>query len=246
MRYGIISDIHANLEALKLALAHLDTQSIDHILCLGDVVGYNANPHECVEIVRKRALCTIQGNHERMVLGASLMGVRKETVEATEWTRRQLGEDDLKWLGSLPEDMLCPVDDKILLVHGSVRDKDEYVLSPDVIRENINELKRRHPQVKVCFFGHSHYPMVIGAPEVHTRFHETRTITLHPDRLYLINPGSVGQPRDGCPLAAWAIYDNERLTVTIYRQPYDVPATQKKMIDAGLDKRLAQRLEVGK
>ncbi len=246
MKYGVISDIHANLEALKVVLAHLDEQKVDQIICLGDVIGYNADPKECIKVVRARALCTIQGNHERMVLGASLVGVRRETIEATEWTRRQLDDEEMRWIEALPEEMLCPVDDRILLVHGSPRDKDEYVLSPDAIRENLNELRRRFPKVKICFFGHSHYPMVIGAPEVHTRFHETRTIALNPDRVYLINPGSVGQPRDGCPLAAWAILDMDKSTITIYRKPYEIQATQKKMIDAGIDKRLAQRLEVGK
>ncbi|HVY62549.1 MAG TPA: metallophosphoesterase family protein [Planctomycetota bacterium] len=244
MRYGIIADIHANLEALSKAVAFLEEQKVDKFLCLGDIIGYNADPAACIKIIRDKCSHVISGNHERMVLGASLYGVRKETLEATEWTRNQLPAEDLKYIEGLPDE--AKVTDKILIVHGSPRDKDEYILSTDAIRENVATLKSRFPDVKVCFFGHSHYPMVIGAPEVHTRFHETRKLDLDPNRIYLINPGSVGQPRDGCPLSSFAIFDDEAWQVTIFRQPYDIPATQKKILDAGIDKKLAARLEVGK
>ena len=244
MRYGIIADIHSNLEALTKALATLEEQKVDQVLCLGDVIGYNADPGECIKLVREKCSHVISGNHERMVLGANLYGVRKETLEATEWTRNKLSPDELKYIESIPEE--ARVSEKILIVHGSPRDKDEYILSTDAIRDNAAVLKTKYPEVKVCFFGHSHYPMVIGAPEVHTRFHETRTLSLNPDRVYMINPGSVGQPRDGCPLSAFAIYDDAANTVTIYRQPYDIKATQEKILAAGIDKKLASRLEVGK
>lgn len=244
MKYGVIADIHANLEALRTVLAFLEEQKVDEILCLGDVIGYNADPVECLRLVRERCSAVIQGNHERMVLGTSLYGVRKETLEATEWTRSQLSPEDLKYIESLPEEKRIGSD--ILIVHGSPRDKDEYILSTDAIRENIQALRARHPDVKICFFGHSHYPMVIGAPEVHTRFHETRKLDLDRGRLYLVNPGSVGQPRDACPLSSFAIFDTDAWAVTIYRLPYDIPATQKKIIDAGIDRKLASRLEVGK
>ncbi len=244
MRYGIIADIHANLEALTKSIAFLDEQKVDKILCLGDVIGYNADPSECIKIVRERCSAVIQGNHERMVLGASLYGVRKETLEATEWTRSKLTPDELRYIEGLADE--AKVGDPILLVHGSPRDKDEYILSTDAIRENVQWLKAHHPEVRACFFGHSHYPMVIGAPEVHTRFHETRKLDLNQDRIYLINPGSVGQPRDGCPLSSFAIFDDVAWSVTIYRQAYDIPATQKKIVDAGIDRKLALRLDVGK
>jgi predicted phosphodiesterase len=244
MKYGIIADIHANLEALENALNFLETQKVDQILCLGDVIGYNADPVECVRRVREKCSAVIQGNHERMVLGASLFGVRKETLDATEWTKNKLSPEDLKYVESLPEE--AKVGTSILLVHGSPRDKDEYILSTDVIRDNVMILRQKHPDVKVCFFGHSHYPMVIGPPEVHTRFHETRTITLDPSRIYLINPGSIGQPRDACPLSSFAVFDEAAWSVTIHRLPYDIAATQKKIIDAGIDKKLAARLELGK
>ena len=244
MRYGVIADIHANLEALNKTIEFLESEKVDQILCLGDVIGYNADPGACIKVVREKCQAVIQGNHERMVLGASLYGVRKETLEATEWTKNQLSPDELKYIEALPEE--TKVGDKILLVHGSPRDKDEYILSTDAIRENVQTLKAQHPDVKVCFFGHSHYPMVIGAPEVHTRFHETRKLDLDQSRLYLINPGSVGQPRDTCPLASFAVFDDDKWTVTIHRLPYDIAATQKKILDAGIDKKLAARLEVGK
>ena len=244
MKYGIIADVHANLEALENALKFLEAQKVDQVLCLGDLVGYNADPVECTRLVRTRCSAVIQGNHERMVLGASLFGVRKETLDATEWTRNRLSPEDLKYLESLPEE--AKVGNGILLVHGSPRDKDEYILSTDVSRDNVTMLRQKFPEVKICFFGHSHYPMVIGPPEVHTRFHETRTVNLDKNRIYLVNPGSIGQPRDGCPLSSLAIFDEEAWTVTIHRLPYDIAATQKKIIDAGIDRKLASRLEVGK
>ncbi len=244
MRYGIIADIHANVEALDATLKFLENEKVDKILCLGDMVGYNADPVACVRIVREKCSAVIQGNHERMVLGASLFGVRKETLDATEWTRNQLSPEDLKYLESLPEE--TRVGNGILLVHGSPRDKDEYILSTDVIRDNVTILRAKHPDVKVCFFGHSHYPMVIGPPDVHTRFHETRTVPLDKGRIYLINPGSIGQPRDACPLSSFAIFDEDSWSVTIHRLPYDVAATQKKILGAGIDRKLAARLEVGK
>jgi predicted phosphodiesterase len=244
LRYGIIADIHANLEALEKCFTFLEGEKVDEILCLGDVIGYNADPSECIKLVRAKCKAVISGNHERMVLGASLYGVRKETLEATEWTRNKLSPDELKYIENLPEEQR--ITDEILIVHGSPRDKDEYILSTDAIRENVQTLKAKYPEVKVCFFGHSHYPMVIGAPEVHTRFHETRTLDLDKSRLYLINPGSVGQPRDGCPLSSFAIFDSEAWKITIFRQTYDIASTQKKILDAGIDKKLAARLDVGK
>jgi predicted phosphodiesterase len=244
MKYGIIADIHANLEALENALRVLEAERVEKILCLGDVIGYNADPVACLKLAREKCAVVIQGNHERMVLGASLYGVRKETLEATEWTRSRLSPDDLKYIESLPEE--ARVDESILLVHGSPRDKDEYILSTDAIRENMHVLRTKHPEVKVCFFGHSHYPMVIGPTEVHPRFQETRKFDLDRNKVYMINPGSVGQPRDACPLSSFAVFDADAWTVTIYRLPYDIPATQKKILEAGIDRRLASRLEVGK
>ena len=133
MRYGIIADIHANLEALEKCLAFLESEKVDEILCLGDVIGYNADPSECLKLVRAKCKAVISGNHERMVLGASLYGVRKETLEATEWTKNQLSPDELKYIEGLADE--TKVGEKILLVHGSPRDKDEYILSTDAIRD---------------------------------------------------------------------------------------------------------------
>ncbi len=244
MKYGIIADIHANLEALENAIGFLEAEKVDEILCLGDVIGYNADPVACLKLVREKCSKVIQGNHERMVLGASLYGVRTETLEATAWTRNQLSPEDLKYIEGLPEE--ATVGREILLVHGSPRDKDEYIISTDAIRDNMEALRARYPDVKICFFGHSHYPMVIGPPEIHYRFQETRRIDLDPNRVYLVNPGSVGQPRDACPLSSFAVFDTDAWAVTIYRQPYDLATTQKKIIDAGIDRKLAARLEVGK
>jgi diadenosine tetraphosphatase ApaH/serine/threonine PP2A family protein phosphatase len=179
-----------------------------------------------------------------MMMGKSREGVRQEVIDVIEWTRKQLAEDDIEFLEGLGEQV--HVDERILIVHGSPRDGDEYILSTDAIRENVEMLGQTQPEVRVCFFGHSHFPMVIGLPEIHTRFHETRTIELDPNRLYLINPGSVGQPRDGCSKCAFGLYDSEKSTITIFREEYDMETTQDKILEAGLDPKLAARLQLGK
>lgn len=244
MRYGLLADIHGNLEALEHALHVLAAEGAEELLCLGDVIGYNANPAECVDLVRERCSVTIKGNHERMVLGGSLDGVRQETIDATTWTRLQLSEDQLAWLEALPE--TARVGGDVLMVHGSPVDPDEYILTTDAIRESMSALKRDHPGVRICFYGHTHFPMFIGLPELHMRFHEQRTLGLRPDRIYLINPGSVGQPRDGCAKTAFALYDTDAAEVTFYRGEHDVKRAQDKIRAAGLSERFASRLGRGK
>jgi len=245
MRLGVVSDIHGNLEALESVLAALDQRDVDRIVCLGDIVGYNANPKECLAIVRERCPVAIRGNHERMVLGGALKGLRKETRNATSWTRSQLTQEETAYLASLPDEAV--VDDAAaLLVHGSPRDPDEYILSDDVIHASLDLLARDYPDARICFFGHSHFPMVLGPPDVHVRLRETQTVRLLPDRRYLVNPGSVGQPRDSCPLASCAVYDTDEKTIELLRLEYDLEKTQRKIREAGLADRLALRLALGR
>ena len=243
MRYGIVGDIHGNLEALEVALGILEEQGVDQLLCLGDVVGYNADPVRCVEIIRDKCAAVIKGNHERMVLGLDRHVVRQETADAITWTRDQLSDADITWLRNLPEAL--DVGEHVRIVHGSPRDCDEYILSGEIMRDNLLYLEQQMPGVRVCFFGHSHYPMVVNMRELHMRFAETRRVRVVPDLVTLINPGSVGQPRDGCPLSAFALYDDETSEVTLFRAPYDITKAQAKIRAAGLGEKLALRLAKG-
>lgn len=245
MRLGIVSDIHANLEALESALQALDDGGVEQIVCLGDIVGYNANPRECIALVRERCRLAIKGNHERMVLGGSLAGLRKETIDATTWTRSQLNQEEVEYLARLANQAVVE-EAGALLVHGSPRDPDEYILSDGIIDASLELFARDYPEARVCFFGHSHFPMVLGPPDVHVRFHETQTVKLRPGRRYLVNPGSVGQPRDSCPLASCAIFDTDEDTVQVLRVEYDVETTKRKVREAGLADRFADRLSLGR
>ncbi|GIW72418.1 MAG: metallophosphatase family protein [Planctomycetota bacterium] len=244
MRYAIISDIHGNLEALETVLAHIEQEGVEQVLCLGDVVGYNANPKECLDLVRAHCAAVIQGNHERMVLGEDLDLVHPSTRHAIEWTRQQLDAEDLAYIAGMPERLEWQ--DDILLVHGSPRDRDEYILTAEALRENFLYLQEHFPRTRMCLFGHSHFPMIVAVPQLHAPLHETTTVKLEPGAVSLVNPGSVGQPRDGCPLASFAIYDTDDPSVTVVRCAYPIVKAQQKVRAAGLHERIALRLGLGR
>jgi predicted phosphodiesterase len=244
LRLGVISDIHGNLEALEMAFRRLEDMGAERFVCLGDVIGYNASPKECLDLVRERCEAVVQGNHERMVLGKDLDIVHPSTRAAILWTRKQLTDDDIEWVELLPEQAL--VGEGVLLVHGAPRHTDEYILTARGMKENYILTCEQFPGVRACFFGHTHLPMVACPPEAHVQFHETREVPLAADALAMVNPGSVGQPRDGCPLSSFALYDDEACTVTIVRSPYAIVRAQQKVRDAGLNERLARRLALGR
>lgn len=245
MRYAVISDIHANLEALEVALNTLEDEGVDEYFILGDLVGYNASPGEVVDRVQKLDPCyCISGNHDRYLTGETPMrGVRGVTAETIEWTRDQVSEEQYNYVDSL--DTTCEVDEDWLLVHGSPRDKDEYILSMNGMRKNLRYLEMHYPDVEICFFGHTHIPSVVSAEQHQTTFEEDRTIPIQDSRPVLINPGSVGQPRDGVKYSSFALFDTEEMEVTIFRRPYEISETQRKIRDAGLAEKSAERLEQG-
>ncbi len=244
MKFGIFGDIHANLEALSTVLDLMKQEKVDQIFCLGDIVGYNANPAECIELLRKQEVLCISGNHDRFTSGEVDAVIRAETRQVIEYTRRALSDDQMDFIASLPEERSWQ--DIFLFVHGSPRHKDEYINSLQVARSNLNLLRREKPYVAICFYGHTHLPYVISSKEIITDIHYTKTIELDKKFTYLINTGSVGQPRDQCPLASCAIFDIDQHNITYYRLKYDITTTQKKIIDNGLDPKLASRLEKGR
>ena len=251
MRILILSDIHANLEGLEACLEAAPQH--DRVFNLGDVVGYGANPNEVTERARALGEVFVRGNHDKACSGImSLEGFNPVAAQAVMWTRERLTPHNLEFLRGLPQGPVTPLEN-LQCVHGSPRDEDEYVL----MRRDAYSILG-HAAAPLIFFGHTH---VQGAYWIddHTesegavapayasaRNKEQCALALSPARKYLINPGSIGQPRDGDPRAAFALYDTEASSVTFHRVPYDVARAQKKIMAAGLPSHLAARLAEGR
>ena len=243
-KYGIITDIHANYTALKVALDYLNNAGVDKILCLGDLVGYGAEPFEVIQALRdKPNVYCIAGNHDRQVVGEKDPRMRKTAAKVLEWTADNISPSNARYLRQLPQGMT--IDDGIIIVHGSLVERDAYILTPQEISKNLNCMINDFPGFKICFFGHTHIPMLIGTKAVITDLHETKSFQLDKNDVYLINPGSVGQPRDKCPLSAFGIFDAQNWTMTFIRKPYDIRQAQRMIIDNGLPEKFARRLAVG-
>ena len=185
----------------------------------------------------------LRGNHDRYVTGERDDRVKAEAMAAVEWTVTQLDAAQVKSLEKLPDQMM--LDDRFLLVHGSPSDKDEYILSTESIAANLKMMRGKYLGTDICFFGHTHIPMVVGGGKVLTSFKETTAVSLERLTPYLINVGAVGQPRDRCPMASCGVFDASKWEIKIVRVPYDIAAAQKSIREAGLPERLALRLEGG-
>lgn len=243
-RYAIIADIHANWPALEAVLAKVDTLGCDKTICLGDVVGYNAQPVECVAALRERKVQTIQGNHDRYVASGEVPDVVKPVSRRVlDWTREALDDDAIRWLDKLPE--THTLDGEYLLVHGSPLDRDEYLLRPPQWKRTLRAMKGDFFGLNPCFFGHTHYPMVITAMQQETKIPEDRLIELPERTIALINPGAVGQPRDRVPKASFCVFDDDAWSVHYHRVDYDIAATQAALSAAGMPPALGARLANG-
>jgi diadenosine tetraphosphatase ApaH/serine/threonine PP2A family protein phosphatase len=242
--YAVISDIHGNLEALEAVLRDVP-DGTERIYCLGDVIGYGASPNECCDLVREREMPTISGNHDLAVtdLSTDLAWFNPVAAAAVEWTREQLTEENARFLRALPRMMQ---EEGVLFVHGSVRDPDEYIMNRTAARENLAILEKEYPNVRVCFFGHTHVKTVVPSPNGMSP--GSRTLDLGSDGPYLVNPGSVGQPRDGDTFASYVLVENasEGPRITYRFVEYDVEKAQAKIRAAGLPGMLADRLAYGR
>lgn len=247
MKYAIISDLHANLEALQAVLVDASDRG-DAVVCLGDIVGYNADPSECLRLVRETCAIVIAGNHDQAACGVRRYDDFNEWArDAMDWTRQQLSAAEVEYLKALPGTV--PIGNGWLAAHGSPRDTDEYLFDAWGVEVAFDSLRRLRPEMRGCFVGHTHLPMIWASSsegEVVQVRAESRTVRLDPACRYLVNPGSVGQPRNGNPLAAYAILDDEAATVEFRRVPYDIPAAQEKIYDAMLPPLLAERLAIGR
>jgi diadenosine tetraphosphatase ApaH/serine/threonine PP2A family protein phosphatase len=246
MRYLILSDIHSNREALSAVLAFVRRKRWDRAIVLGDVVGYGANPNEAVDMVRAlRPLVAIRGNHDKVCSGIEDGEMfNRVALQAALWTRERLTPRNLRWLRSLPEGPVV-VDGAFAVAHGTPIDEDAYIFGEI---EALNVF--RQTAFPLCFFGHSHFPVVFGlSPDAIQTVLTTSPafrFRLEPGVRYLVNPGSIGQPRDGNPLASFAMFDSARRTVSVYRVPYPLGRAQRKILDAGLPRPLADRLALGR
>ena len=240
MRFAIFSDLHANLEATQAILADAQEADCTHYVCLGDLVGYNANPHECLDLVRQMDCPVVKGNHdEQACLTESSRDFNELAEQAINWTRAHLTEDDKQWLADLR--MTRQVRD-FTIVHATLDTPEEW----GYVFNNLDALASfTYQHTTVCFFGHTH---VAGAfvRDGGVKRVKIERLTIEPGKKYFINTGSVGQPRDGDPRAAYCIYDIEREMVEQRRVKYDLHTAQKKIIQAGLPRLLAERLELGR
>ena len=245
MRYLILSDIHGNWEALEAVLRDAEGD-YEQVLCCGDLVGYGADPNRVVDWARERANLVVRGNHDKGCAGLDdLEWFNPVARAAANWTSQSLTPDNLAYLRNLPKGPA--VMDSFQILHGSPLDEDDYLVSNFAITQVVPYLERQ-----LSFFGHTHLQggflchrngvIRLRRPE---GAESREVIELENDGLYLINPGSVGQPRDGDPRAGYLIYDSDARLVEFRRVPYDIRAAQAKIRAAGLSELLADRLEFG-
>lgn len=266
MKYAVLSDIHGNLEALTVVLQKCQEVGVDQYISLGDIVGYNANPKECLDWMRSLNLtCAVMGNHDEYAAGGdnAIEGFNPHAKAAVIWTRSQLPPDDRAWLASLPMRQTLK-GTLITIVHATLDSPDSwgYIFDEHHAADNFS-----YQFTPLCFIGHSHVPvgfckkpitsfsdrMIVSlenweaknTPEAHFKKSDSVTISLESGHKYLLNVGSVGQPRNRDPRASFAIYDSDLKTVTRYRIPYDIASAQEKILAAGLPERLASRLPLG-
>jgi diadenosine tetraphosphatase ApaH/serine/threonine PP2A family protein phosphatase len=245
MRAAIISDIHGNLEALTAVAARLESLKVDEVWCLGDIVGYGPNPNECVEIARK--LCALPsdetaivlGNHDEAAIGGDISFFNPRAQAAALWTRENLSEESLEFIRGLP---LSLERRDALLVHASPYEPKVWHY---IMGVHDAAYAFAHFETRICFVGHSHYPLVAELEDMEIGMVEGEKIDLVEGGRYVVNVGSVGQPRDRDPRACFVTYEPDGNLLSFHRVEYDISACQEKILAAGLPAMLAERLETG-
>jgi diadenosine tetraphosphatase ApaH/serine/threonine PP2A family protein phosphatase len=247
MRYLILTDIHGNLEALDACLEDAAAHGYDRVLVLGDLVGYGADPNLVIERVQSlNPAAIVRGNHDKVACGLEQAdGFNAVARSAVRWTLETLTDEHRQWLAALPKGPHS-VDDLVEICHGSPFDEDAYIFDELDAARALKEAVR-----PLCLFGHTHFPAIFllsaeGLDMARPIGSEHTEVSLDDSSKHLINPGSVGQPRDGDPRAAYAIVDGAVRRVDLFRVRYAVEEAQAKVIKAGLPEVLAQRLAVGR
>lgn len=262
MKYAVLSDIHGNLEALTVVMDKCEQEGVDKYICLGDIVGYNANPSECLEMIRSKDLIAcVKGNHDEYASSddEEMLGFNPHAKKAVLWTKDHLTEEQQDWLSKLPMKKTIR-GSSITIVHATLDSPDAwgYIFDTHHAADNFS-----YQFTQLCFCGHSHVPIAFSKktltkpgekpieeivewrmPEGEPK-PETVTIEMEKGWKYLVNVGSIGQARNRDPVASFAIYDDEDQIITRYRLNYDIATAQEKILKAGLPERLAARLERG-
>jgi predicted phosphodiesterase len=246
VRYLILSDMHANWDAFETVLRRARRKRYDAVLVLGDLVGYGGAPNQVVDAVRRLGprLWTVRGNHDKVVAGIdSGSNFNHTALAAAQWTTGRLTPSNLRYVRELPQGPI-EIEKGVAICHGSPLDEDTYVFSDVDAWEIFSRF-----DMPVTFFGHTHIPSIFWLEGrmlgVRALKGPTGRIELAPGGRYLINPGSIGQPRDRDPRASYMTFDSERRVVRWYRAPYDIPEAQRRIRRAGLPNSLADRLAVG-
>lgn len=241
MRYAIFADVHSNLEALRVVVEHYYIQSIDRYIFLGDIVGYGGDPKDCIDILRDLKPLAVAGNHDWGVSGKlSTNYFNLHAKESIIWTKKQIKKDDLSYLEKFHLEI---EDGNFICVHGSLKSPHEfnYVFDIDDAVVNFQLFKK-----KLCFVGHTHRPGIYCLNNDNVSYSEDAEVSLEEDKRYIVNVGSVGQPRDGDPRACCCVYDDQNQTVEIIRLNYDVAQAASSIVNQGLPTSLANRLYDGR
>jgi diadenosine tetraphosphatase ApaH/serine/threonine PP2A family protein phosphatase len=228
------------MEALEVVLNDIKEQNCTHYACLGDVVGYGANPKECLDIIRDMGMPCVKGNHDEYCSTEEhTEGFNPHAAQAVTWTRRQLSEEDRQWLRDLKYLRMVT---SFTIVHATLDGPQRWGYVFDKLAAAASFT---YQNTSVCFFGHTHVPVAFMRDSM-VRGGTYSKFKVEPGRKYFVNVGAVGQPRDGNPKAAYVVYDMVDNTIELRRLDYDIPKAQKKILDAGLPPRLAERLALGK
>jgi diadenosine tetraphosphatase ApaH/serine/threonine PP2A family protein phosphatase len=239
-KIAILGDIHANIDALNVVLDDCRSQGVDEYLCTGDVVGYNARPHECLEIVRSLGCPVVKGNHDDYVSAdRDLDDFNPAAAAVVLWTREQLSDEEILYLRGLPFTVTAK---GVTLVHATMDRPENFGYVFDHQQAEVNFIQQKTP---LCFHGHTHCPMIYEKQMGGVFRIDPQDFTLRLGRKYFVNVGSVGQPRDGDPRATYVIYEPMEKRLTYRRLEYDIEAAQAKIREAGLPERLAERLATG-
>jgi predicted phosphodiesterase len=239
--YAILSDVHANIDALNVVLDRLDSMGVENIVCLGDVVGYNAEPNACVALIAGRNIQTILGNHDAVACSIEdPWGFNPIALTAAVWTREHLDEASLEWLRGLPDTLNYG---PFTAVHGAPKSHNIYLFSWEDTLPHLYFMDEQN--CNICFMGHTHTPAIFSTDGAYC-LDERNRFALDPEKQYFINPGSVGQPRDDNPDASFGVFDTDGLTFELVRVSYDVERASQRVRNAKLPRFLADRLLRGR
>lgn len=247
MRIAIISDVHSNIEALNAVVDDIDKEDISLVVNLGDLVGYNASPKECVELVRKRQIMSILGNHDRAATQLKFAeGFNILAYQAVVWSAKTLSVDHKQFLDGLQHTKVLW--NRYLLFHGAPENPDAYIFYLFQAKKVFNYMRKKTPGVRIGFFGHTHH-RAVWQRDVRGKVSKVEIsedhLLLDAEQMYLINPGSVGQPRQKQWMASYLVFTNEPEAIHFRSVAYDVHSAQNKIREAQLPEYLAERLEAG-